>query len=78
MRSSMLQPRRNAMFSSIYLMESPCLWCFGPCGALLGKKYCDYDLSITNSCRIVLLEYSTVSCPLVSFSLTLEETRPSS
>ena len=43
-----------------------------------GKKYCDCDLPITNSFWKVLLEYSTVRCPLVTFSLTLEETMPSS
>ena len=62
----MLRPRRNAMFSSIYQhdLESPCLWCFGPCGALLGK-YCDYDLPITNSFWIVLLDYSKLSFGLL-------------
>ena len=39
-RSNILRPRRDAMFSSIYLhdLESPRLWCFGPCGALLEKN----------------------------------------
>ena len=69
MRSSMLRPRRNAMSSSIYLhdLESPCLMCSGPCGGSSGKKYCDCDLPITNSFQIVLLEYSTLRCSLVSF-----------
>ena len=45
---------------------------------LFWEKYCDCYLPIANSFWIVLLEYSTVRFSLVSFSLTLEETMPSS
>ena len=38
---------------------------------LFWEKYSDCYLPIANSFWIVLLEYSTLRCPLVSFSLTV-------
>ena len=69
----------NAMFCQFTYT----IWKVLACGVLdvavlFWEKYCDCDLPITNSFWKVLLEYSTVRCPLVTFSLTLEETMPSS